>query len=610
MTACVWARWKGAAPIDPAQANVPAEWQALPAYLVSAGAELRIVERSRGFAGQDLNRVSVQRDLWRDFDGAGYTFRDRLTGEMQQTWRLDMVAPYELQGARSGQQPLLVTRGVEPGTAGVEWRSRAVDVQATGRLTPSTGEVAASGWNARLTNLGITLHVPPGHRLLAALGVDRAPSAWLDRWQLLDIFMVLLVVTAAFRVAGVTAAVVAGIALLLAHQEQHAITWLFLNLLIAMAIAHAVPEGRFRMWAKVWRNVAFALLGVVLIPFVLTQARIAFFPQLEADAIVVWDQPQPENVHAGAPPAHELQQKVVSGARSGADAAVALDSATATSTVAASSPPAPARLPLYAPGTVLQSGPGVPRWNYGVHRLEWSGPVEPAQTVRLVVLEPLLVSAWRLLACLLLVLLFVVLLRESYAHPRWAVIERWLPRRKTVTPLAIALLAVTFVVSAPLVAHAQTPSSEILQELQQRLRKPPECAPACVSVANATLRATDDTKLEVELEAHAQTRAVLALPFAARHWELESVRIDGNETSTLSRDDAGRVVIGLEPGVHTVTLAWPTCRCGFDSHGISATPGPGTRRRSAVDGQRRRRRTLAGGLGDADAASRARDCDQ
>ena len=359
---------EGAAPVDPAQANVPAEWQALPAYLVSAGAELRIVERSRGFAGQDLNRVSVQRDLWRDFDGAGYTFRDRVTGEMQQTWRLDMVAPYELQGARSGQQPLLVTRGLEPGSAGVEWRSRAVDVQATGRLTPSTGEIPASGWNARLTNLAITLHVPPGHRLLAALGVDRAPSAWLDRWQLLDIFMVLLVVTAAFRVAGVTAAVVAGIALLLAHHEQHAITWLFLNLLVAMAIAHAVPEGRFRTWAKVWRNVAFALLGVVLIPFVLTQARIAFFPQLEADAVVVRDQPQPENVDAGAPPAYEVEQKVVSRARPAADAAVALDSAAATSKVAASPPPAPARLPLYAPGTVLQSGPGVPRWNYGVHR--------------------------------------------------------------------------------------------------------------------------------------------------------------------------------------------------------------------------------------------------
>ena len=41
----------------------------------------------------------------------------------------------------------------------------------------------------------------------------------------------------------------------------------------------------------------------------------------------------------------------------------------------------------YAPGTQLQNGPGVPNWNFQTHRLQWGGPVEPSQTMRLVVLD-------------------------------------------------------------------------------------------------------------------------------------------------------------------------------------------------------------------------------
>jgi len=265
---------EGVAPIDPAQANVPAEWQSLPAYRLEPGAEMRVVERSRGFGGQDLNRIQVERDLWRDFDGNGYTFRDRVSGSMQQRWRLDMAAPYLLQGARAGDQPLLVTRG-EEGRAGVEVRSPGVQLEGTGRIERSSGAMPAAGWDARIASLGITLHLPPGARLLAAIGVDEPPSAWLNRWRLLDIFVVLLVAAAAFRIAGWPVAALAVAALTLAHHELHALTWLYLNLLVAMALASAVAQGRLRFWANAWRNAAFALVLVALVPFALYPANLA-----------------------------------------------------------------------------------------------------------------------------------------------------------------------------------------------------------------------------------------------------------------------------------------------------------------------------------------------
>src|SRR5205814_393259 len=68
----------------------------------------------------------------------------------------------------------------------------------------------------------------------------------------------------------------------------------------------------------------------------------------------------------------------------------------------------------YAPGTLLQAGPGIPAWNYGAHPFGWSGPVESDQTVRFVVLGPVAVAVWRIAGVALLALLFIALARASF----------------------------------------------------------------------------------------------------------------------------------------------------------------------------------------------------
>jgi hypothetical protein len=546
---------EGAPAIDPAQANVPAEWQLLPAYRLEPGAVLRVVERSRGFAGQDLNQISVTRDLWRDFDGAGYTFRDSVSGRMQQHWRLDMTAPYALQGARAGEQALLVTQG-DSGRAGVELRSTAIALVGTGRIESAGGTLPAAGWDARLASLGITLHLPPGERLLATAGVDESPTAWLNRWRLLDIFVVLLVAAAAFRVAGWPVAVLAALALTLAHHELPSLTWLYLNALIAIALARAAPERRLRFWANTWRNVAFALVLVTLVPFALFQARLAFFPQLESMPVISapWvavTAPRGDMaIPTAAPaPAAESEEVAVTAERKIANQAA--DASMAGSVASGAPPPSPVQrqLPRYAPGTLLQSGPGVPAWSYQQHPLRWNGPVEPGQQMRLVVLGTWLVSLWRLLAVALLSVLFVALARRVYPRPRWRWLERWFGGAAPAA--AAALLCVLCLVPQP--APAQMPTPELLQELKQRLTRSPQCAPDCVSVANARVTVEDAT-LEVRLEAHAGSRAALALPAAPQRWSVERVTIDG-APAPIARDANGNLAVALEPGVHELVLS-------------------------------------------------------
>jgi hypothetical protein len=156
-----------------------------------------------------------------------------------------------------------------------------LDLEATGRIEKPLRKLPATGWDQRLTQLGINLHLPPGHRLLAAFGVDYAAMSWVERWRLLDMFIVLLVTAVAFRVAGVPLAVLTLVGLTLAHQEMPALTWAVLNLLIAIVLAQFAPAGRLRQFASAWRAASFLIAVTLFVPFALQQARLAFFPQLD-----------------------------------------------------------------------------------------------------------------------------------------------------------------------------------------------------------------------------------------------------------------------------------------------------------------------------------------
>src|SRR5205085_551892 len=85
-------------------------------------------------------------------------------------------------------------------------------------------------------------------------------------------------------------------------------------------------------------------------------------------------------------------------------------SSVAVSGVAVSGPRGAAAEPIlarYAPGTLLQAGPGIPAWNYGAHPFGWTGPVDPDQTLRFVVLGPLAVALWRIAGVMALAWFFI-----------------------------------------------------------------------------------------------------------------------------------------------------------------------------------------------------------
>ena len=77
------------------------------------------------------------------------------------------------------------------------------------------------------------------------MGADGARS-WLEQWGLWNVFGVLIVVVFVYWTAGLVPAAIAALALLLTYQEAPHSIWLWGNLLAALAVARAAPEGRFR----------------------------------------------------------------------------------------------------------------------------------------------------------------------------------------------------------------------------------------------------------------------------------------------------------------------------------------------------------------------------
>jgi hypothetical protein len=548
---------EGVPPTDPAQANVPSDWRGLPAYRMRAGAVLRLLERSRGMSAQDANQLQLERTAWLDFSGAGFTVIDHIAGEMRQGWRLEMSPPFVLQSVRTASDAsLLVTSGMARGATGVEVRQPDLDLTTVARLPRAGGALPATGWRQRFTNASGQLVVGPGYRLLAALGPDSAPQAWLERWRLLDIFAVLLIATAAGRLLGSRAAAMAVAAVVLTYQDLGAPAWLWLNVLVALALVRVVPEGRLGRLVSAYRVLALALLLIALVPFLISQARLAVYPQLETylsggqgTAALGYEHAlmavnAPVAAKRAAAPAVRTGIRALGASRvagSVSSAAVPVEQVTVTGTRRESSAG-------YEPGVLVQAGPGVPQWRYHVYDYSWSGPLEPNATARFVISPPWLTRLWRIAGIVLSVLLIVELTRGDIAR-----LPDWL-RRPRLAPAAALLLTAAALGAAPQARADTTPAPALLEALKSRLLEPPKCAPDCADVIEAHV-SVDASRLQATLTVTALDAVGIALPGAEPNWVPDTVQVDGAAVGWVYRSASGVRYVSVPPGRHAVRIA-------------------------------------------------------
>lgn len=538
---------EGVNPMDPRQTALPDDWRNLPAYRLQPGDTMRLVELRRGDPDPEPDRLSLNRSLWLDFDGGGFTVQDRITGTMTRGWRLAAGAPLELGRVTVDGQGQFITRLAEDGPAGVEVRRGKLDLEAHSRI-PRGNRLPVAGWGHDFQSVGGRLYLPPGWRLLGASGVDRVARSWLSQWSLFDLFLVLIIAAAVHRLWGWSWGLLALAAVGLAYHEPGAPVQVWLHILAAVALLRVLPAGRFRWLVGWYRNLAFAALLIIAVPFAVQQVRAGLFPVLERP----W-----QAVGAGQPPAAPapvagVQRKSAPVPRLKTQGAGMMDQmllaepspqGTAQGRQLASSLAGKSIL-RYDPDAAIQTGPGLPAWRWREVQLTWSGPVADGEQLGLWLVPPWLNGLLRGLSVVLMALLALRL-------P-----DRWPGRIQGGGRLA-GVLAVAVILgpmlALPEPARAEMPSQEMLETLRKRLLEPADCLPGCAQMPAMDLEA-DARALRLHLWLHAGTGVAVPLPGQREHWSPERVLVDGEPASGLVRDPSGRLWLQLEEGRHEVLL--------------------------------------------------------
>lgn len=531
-------RAAGAPAVDPGQAGVPDDWRELPAFAMDDGARLTVEQRARGREGAAGEHLSLQRELWLDFDGRGLYARDRLQGTLAGTDRLDVGAPWTLLRAAQDDTPLLVTHGASEDLTGVEIRATNLDLVAGLRLDARGGRVPATGWQRTLDGVETILHLPYGYRLLGAPGADRSPDSWVARWSLLDLFVVALIALLAGRLLGWPWALVALGFLALSQHEFGAPRWTLALAVALLLVVRALPEGRLRTAGRIGGVAMLALAALWTLPFAAVQLRDVLHPQLEGDVLMALPTPYAAKQEA-APAEREarvLREQPAPAAPPALQSIAVTGSTTPLSALVSSA--------SYAPGSIVQAGPGEPAWRIGrAYRLGWDGPVAAEQSVRLVIAPPWLT---RVLRVLMLGLLVALLARIAQGAGLSGAALRWRGAG------AAALLALA--VLAPAARADDLPTPQLLEQLRQRLLEAPKCAPACAALPQAQL-AADGDQVTLSLDAAAGAAIALPLPASDAALTLTAVAVDGKPAEALARRE-GTLWQPLARGVHRVVLSF------------------------------------------------------
>ncbi len=545
----------GVQAIDPARTALPDNWKSFPAYYMTAGSKMMLVEKLRGGYQAIPDRLLLKRSLWLDTLGTGFTLHDVISGTMTKAWRLNVSQDLKLGKVAVNGENRLITRLPGSNKVGVEVRQGTISLKADSRIEePVKGlgiKFSALGWDHTFQQLSAELHLPPGWKLLHASGVDKV-STWLNSWTLLDIFLVLIISLATFKLLGLSWSLLALITLTLIFHQHGSPKMLWLPLLGFLAIDKMLEGKKLPLVLQYGTYGTLLLIILASVPFMVEEIRVGLYPQLEMGShyrIV-----SPTSASARQPRVDNLDTNAETGAGAGAGAGAVrgnLKKSYGTSYLSsvdqALQEPGRKKLAI-DPQAMIQTGPGLPQWHWKQLRLSWNGPVQPDQSVKLVLLSPLITTVIAFLRVLLLLVLIIGFLKCALRRQKQANPTSRNPVSTSVAALFL-FLPCFLIIHIPQI-HAETPTQNLLDELQVRLLKQPDCKGNCASINNLDIKISDEN-LSFFLTIHALSKTAVPLPGTNRFFD---TILSDNQPATALQLDKSHTLLRLEKGIHTVEL--------------------------------------------------------
>jgi hypothetical protein len=545
----------GVTPVDPQQTLLPDAWKQLPAYRVLTGETMTLDEERRGDPDPGADNLSLSRSLWLSFAGDRYTVQDQISGVKKTDWRLEMNPPIVLGRVSINGMPQYITRLEDGERTGVEVRQGNIQLAADSMLSADIQSLPAIGWNQNFNTVSTTLNLPPGYTVFSIRGADHVSATWLNRWTLLDIFLVLLITAAVGRLWGKVLGAIALLTLTLIYHEANAPVWIWLFVILGFALLRVLPSGRFRQWILIYRNITLITLILVTVPFFIQQIRTSLYPQLESyyqTAVTSLARTTSETDQVFLAPKARMQKSMP-------EPGIAGEARRDSERFAGRSLPSiqdslleyeqQPKLEMYDPNAILQTGPGLPQWQWNRIHFSWSGPVNTQQKVHITYIEPFANSLLGWIR-VILVTVFVLGLLNVRVNKNEGL------RFPSFTSLtSVLLLSVTAMglFSVPNSVKAEFPSKGLLQELQNRLFTPPDCLPDCAEAQSMTIDITPNT-LTLDVTINSNDSVVIPIPGHAERWTPQKVFLNQQRAQGLIRDPSGMLWLPVSKGQHHLHL--------------------------------------------------------
>ncbi len=521
---------EGVTAINPEQSS--SVWDQVPNFLVNDGDTFVINEQKRGTLNQS-EQLSLYRQAWLSFSGEEFRTKDSITGGKYGSWRLNSGSNHRLLSASSHNETLLITES-EDGQQGVELRKPDVSLQVDGEFNAAfLSEI--SGWQINFDDVTTELFLPHGYMALATNNVDHSRNVWIEKWRLWDIFIVMLLTVLSFKVIGFKSALGAFVALVLGYHGLNMPLYAWANLIVAIAVISWLPKGRWLGLFQLYAVLSVLGLLVILLPHLVSQARLMIHPQLEHNNQVLAPAPAPSLTVKKAKELNQVYTQTYN-TQNAIEDDLEMVEEQGKITVTGSRIRRSDYINRYQADAVLQAGKGTPEWRYNSVRLAWDGPVTADQSYQLYLLTPAMRVVWRLLLILASVYWLLAILQKMKTSLKVG--------RVAQTSLLLLLC------SNPLMAN-DFPPEKMLEQLKNRLYQPSTCAPHCASIEAAEVSAVGD-QLRMSLRYHVLDQVMVPLPDSA-DWHITSVTSD--QTAVQGRIKyQGQTWLPLEQGIREVVL--------------------------------------------------------
>jgi len=523
---------------DPQQTRMPNRWHKYPAWLIAHDQGLHLHEKDLQAPTTLNNSLNLTRLWWLDFDGQGYTVQDRIKGKLHTPTRLLSIPPLKPGRAELNGHPQLITQ-LNKQPAGIALPPGSISLTADSRLeTLTSNTLNVSDWQHDFDSAEARLMLPPGWILLWTSGVDQVQKDWLRQWSLLDLFMVLLISLSFYRLWHWGWGLIALPGLILSWHLQGAPHFLWMYTLALVALARLLPTGKLETLIRASRNLLLLALTISLLLFAAQQLRLVLHPQLEHPYTAQTDfQHYPINAEQKFSPNMTKEILQTPNAMMKRAKSFRLESGLAKQQQQQQ------QQQQQHSSLKVQTGPGIPSWNWTTIRLKWHGIITPEAQLQLTLLPPTATRLLRLTGILLLLFLMAPLLIPKRLFSKKAFLNNIGP-----------LMLIGFISGWPATEAEATdfPSPQLLQELKDRLLKGPDCLPTCASLNTLDIQITDTDQITLNMDIHALTDSMTPLPVNPQNWLPESV-MHNTQSAALKRFDK-KLWISLEKGIQSVVL--------------------------------------------------------